>query len=211
MGLHTEEIRSDIKRILEKEGIMRSARLTDKVEVVVGSEKTIYREIKAMAENGDIRKTGSGHNISYDIPTATEKHRLVLFHLLEYAENNWEHLDRSHIKIVNKKQLYPIEALGDIVFGIKQLQTIETRFKIFKLYPALKKSKDWEKLEKQIEKNWKFIRSLIIHNIERSGKSDIVGEVLMNFQPVMRGFMMSVGKDKHEPVKAQKQGSKSAL
>ena len=200
MGLHTEEIRSDIKRILEKEGIMRSARLTDKVEVVVGSEKTIYREIKAMAENGDIRKTGSGHNISYDIPTTTEKHRLVLFHLLEYAENNWEHLDRSHFKIVNKKQLVPLEALMDIVSGIKQLQTIETRFRIFKMYPALKKSKDWDKLEKQIEKNWKSIRALIAHNIERSGKSDIVGEVLMNFNPIMRGVMTMVEKNEHEPV-----------
>ena len=200
MGVDSDEIRNEIKRILEKEGSFRSKKLADEVVKKVGSEKTIYREIKAMAENGDIRRTGSGYNISYDIPSATEKHRLVLFHLLEYAENNWEHLDRSHIKIVNKKQLVPLEALMDIVSGIKQLQTIETRFRIFKMYPALKKSKDWGNLEKQIEENWKFIRSLIIHNINRSGKSDIVGEVLMNFNPIMRGVMTSIGKDEHEPV-----------
>ncbi|KAF6249863.1 hypothetical protein HX860_05190 [Marine Group I thaumarchaeote] len=192
MGLDTEEIRNEIKRILEREGIHRSKRLADEVVKKVGSEKTVYREIKAMAESGVIQRTGSGQHISYDIPSATEKHRLVLFHLLEYAENNWEHLDRSHFKIVNKKQLVPLEALMDIVSGIKQLQTIETRFRIFKMYPALKKSKEWDKLEKQIEKNWKSIRALIAHNIERSGKSDIVGEVLMNFNPIMRGVMTSV-------------------
>jgi len=200
MGLDTEEIRNEIKRILEGEGSHRSKRLADEVVKKVGSEKTVYREIKAMAESGVIRRDGSGQHISYDIPSATEKHRLVLFHLLEYAENNWEHLDRSHFKIVNKKQLVPLEALMDIVSGIKQLQTIETRFRIFKMYPALKKSKDWDKLEKQIEKNWKSIRALIAHNIERSGKSDIVGEVLMNFNPIMRGVVTSVGKDEHESI-----------
>lgn len=204
MGLHTEKIRSEIKRILAGEGTMRSARLADKIEVVVGSEKTIYREIKAMAENGDIRRTGSGHNISYDIPTNTEKQRLVLFHLFEYAENNWEYLYRSYSKIVKKKQFYPMEALADIVFGIKQLQTIETRFKILRLYPALKKLKEWDNLEKQIEKNWKSIKWLMAHHIESSGKSDIVGEVLMNFQPIMRGVMTSVDVVKDEPIPGPK-------
>lgn len=204
MGLHTEKIRSEIKRILAGEGTMRSARLADKIEVVVGSEKTIYREIKAMAENGDIRRTGSGHNISYDIPTKTEKQRLVLFHLFEYAENNWEYLYRSYSKIVKKKQFYPMEALADIVFGIKQLQTIETRFKILRLYPALKKLKEWNNLEKQIEKNWKSIKWLMAHHIESSGKSDIVGEVLMNFQPIMIGVMTSVDVVKDEPIPGPK-------
>jgi len=50
--------------------------------------------------------------------------------------------------------------------------------------------------------SWKSQKSIHnptkIHFIERSKKSDIVGEVLMNFQPVMRGFMTSVGKDKVE-------------
>jgi len=202
LGLDSEKIRREIMSILEGEGSMRSKKLAEKVfiEKGIGSEKTVYRELKAMTENGNVRKTGSGYHISYDLPSATEKHRLILFHLLEYAENNFEHLHHSHIRITNMNRFIPLEGLMDIVTGIKQLQMIETRFRIFKLYPGLKKLEDWDNLEKQIEKNWKFIRSLLIKNMNRSGKSDIVGEVLMNFQPMMYGVMTSVEKDVHGPV-----------
>ena len=90
MGLDTEDIRREIIRILESEGFMRSARLAEKVEERVGSPKTIYREIKAMAESGLIRRTGTGQHISYDLQSATKKHRLIILKLLEYAENNYE-------------------------------------------------------------------------------------------------------------------------
>ena len=211
MAIDSNEIRNEIIRILEEYGSHRSKRLADEVVKKVGSEKTVYREIKAMAESGEIRKTGSGQHISYDLPSVTERNELVLLKLLEYAENNNEYLIRTQKEIAHKKQLFHIMVLGDIVFGIKQLQTIETRFRILKMFGALRKLEYFKKLEKQIEKNWRIIWSLIALDVARSKKSDIVGEVLMNFQPVMRGFMMSVGKDKHEPVKAQKQGSKSAL
>ena len=41
MGLDTEDIRREILRILESEGFLKSARLTEKVEERVGSPKTI--------------------------------------------------------------------------------------------------------------------------------------------------------------------------
>ena len=211
MGIDSNEIRNEIIRILEEYGSQRSKKLADQVLQKVGSEKTVYREIKAMAENGRIRRTGSGQHISYDIQSVTERNEFALLQLLEYAKNNNEYLIRTQKTIAHKKQLYHIMVLADIVFGIKQLQIIETRFKILKMFGALRKLEYFKKLEKQIEKNWTIIWSLIALDVARSKKSDIVGEVLMNFQPVMRGVAMSVVMDKHEPVKAQKQGSKSAL
>ncbi len=200
MAIDSNEIRNEIIRILKEYGSHRSKRLADEVVKKVGSEKTVYREIKAMAVSGEIRQTGSGHHISYDITSETEHNELGLLKLLEYAENNNEHLIRTQKEIVHKKQLVHIMVLGDIVFGIKQLQTIETRFGILKMFGALRKLENFKKLEQQIEKNWRSIWKLIDLDVIRSKNADIVGEVLMNFQPVMRGFMTSVGKDKHEPV-----------
>jgi len=194
MGVDSEKIRHEIIKILETAGKTRSKKLAEMVfiEKGVGSEKTVYREIKAMKENGDIRKTGSGHHISYDIPNVTEKHRLTVLNLLEYAENNFEHLEYTHKKIVNKKNLVPMEILSDIVWGIQQLQKIETRTKIYKLHPGYKKTKEWGELKKQIEKNWKGITSLIIDDSKRPEESGLITQILMNFRPTMRGFMTSV-------------------
>jgi len=200
MAIDSNEIRNEIIRILEEYGSHRSKRLADEVVKKVGSEKTVYREIKAMTVSGEIRQTGSGHHISYDITSETEHNELGLLKLLEYAENNNEYLIHTQKEIVYKKQLVHIMVLGDIVLGIKQLQTIETRFRILKMFEALRKLENFKKLEQQIEKNWRSIWKLIDLDVKRSKNADIVGEVLMNFQPVMRGFMTSVGKDKHEPV-----------
>ena len=174
MGLDTEDIRHEIIRILESEGFMRSARLAEKVEERVGSPKTIYREIKAMAESGLIRRTGTGQHNSYDLQSATKKHRLIILKLLEYAENNYEKQKRFHDKIFNKEQLFPGEPLMVIVTGIQQLQKIEARFKIIKMFTALKKLEDYENLEKQIEKNWKSIRALIVHNVDQYQETDLI-------------------------------------
>ena len=204
MGIDSNEIRNEIIRILEEYGSHRSKRLADEVVKKVGSEKTVYREIKEMANSGEIRKTGSGQHISYDLPSVTERNELVLLKLFEYTENNNEYLVRSKKKFVTKKQLFHIEALADIVLGIKQLQTIETRFKILKMFGALRKLEYFKKLEKQIEKNWTIIWSLIDIDVKRSQSPDIVREVLMNFNPMMIGFMTSVGKGKDNLFKAAK-------
>ena len=205
MGLDTEDIRREIIRILESEGFMRSARLAEKVEERVGSPKTIYREIKAMAESGLIRRTGTGQHISYDLQSATKKHRLIILKLLEYAENNYEKQKRFHDKIINKEQLFPGEPLMEIVTGIQQLQKIEARFKIIKMFTALKKLEDYENLEKQIEKNWKSIRALIVHNVDQSQEPDLISQVLMNFEPIMYGFMTPVEMVEQKPVSGPKQ------
>ncbi len=205
MGLDTEDIRREIIRILESEGFMRSARLAEKVEERVGSPKTIYREIKAMAESGLIRRTGTGQHISYDLQSATKKHRLIILKLLEYAENNYEKQKRFHDKIFNKEQLFPGEPLMEIVTGIQQLQKIEARFKIIKMFTALKKLEDYENLEKQIEKNWKSIRALIVHNVDQSQEPDLISQVLMNFEPIMYGFMTPVEMVEQKLVSGPKQ------
>lgn len=208
MAIDSEQIRNEIKRILEGDGPTRSAKLVAQVVQVVGSEKTVYREIKRMVVDGEIRKIGSGQNISYDIPSVTERHNLLLQNLLDFVKNNYEYLDRLHDKMDTKTKLYPMEALTTIVTGIKQLQTVEARFKILKMAPALKKLRVFYEIESQIEKNWRLIRALILHNLDQTQEPDLMSQVLRNFKPITYGFLEPLEK---VPIRVTKNDSKSAL
>lgn len=200
MAIDSEAIMNEIKYILELDGPTRSAKLVAQVVQKVGSEKTVYREIKNMAKYGEIRQIGSGQKISYDIPSVTEKHNLLLQNLLYIVKNNYEYLSRLHDKIDNKTKLIHLEALMTIVTGIKQLQTVEARFKILKMAPALRKLRVFDELESQIEKNWKLIRALIIHNLDQTQEPDLISQVLRNFEPITYGFLEPLQKVQKMPI-----------
>ena len=209
MAIDSEPIRNEIKYILERVGVTRSAKLVAQVIQKVGSEKTVYREIKNMAKYGEIRKIGSGQNISYDIPSVTEQHNLLVWNLLDIVKNNYEYLDSLHAKIDSKTKLFHLEALMTIVTGIKQLQTVEARFKIMKIFPALKKLRVFDEIESQIEKNWRLSIALILHNLDQTQEPDLMSQVLRNFEPIRYGFLEPLQKVKKVPTLMNQKNSKS--
>lgn len=56
MDKNSEIIRTEILRILNESGKIRSTNLAKRVMKKVGNEKTVYREISALVEAGEIEK-----------------------------------------------------------------------------------------------------------------------------------------------------------
>jgi len=67
MALDSEEIRHEIREIL-KSGRTRGKKLADQIIEKIGSEKTVYREIRLMCDSGEIRKMEYNRaNIEYEL------------------------------------------------------------------------------------------------------------------------------------------------
>ena len=57
MDKNSEIIRTEVIRILNESGKIRSNELAKRVIKKVGSEKTVYREISELVESGEIERT----------------------------------------------------------------------------------------------------------------------------------------------------------
>jgi len=180
MPLDTAKIRHEIRNVL-KDGSTRSTKIVEKVKKKVGSEKTIYRQIKEMSKSGQIKSNVySRAHIEYELVKVTESVKNSLQNLTDILKHTNDRLDLFHNKMENKKTrpLY-IEQLFTLVTSIKQIQTIESRLRIFSMLPAFKKSSSFIGLEKQIEDTWKIIISLVDYKQEEK----LFNELLMNFIP----------------------------
>ena len=68
MDKNSEIIRIEIIRILNENGKIRGTELAKRVMEKVGNEKTVYREISALVESGDIEKrVHSRAHIEYEL------------------------------------------------------------------------------------------------------------------------------------------------
>jgi len=177
MGLDTTEIRHEIRQILRSEGRTRSKKIADQVMKKVGSEKTVYREIKNLCNLGEIRKIEhSRADIEYELvelADAIDKQLAIVFKNLDEIK---ESLNKLHEKMEKTKLPY-IERLSKIVLSIKQLQKLEARMKILSMFPLFKKSKSFNYIEKQIERTWDLILGLTAHQHDEK----FLYELMYNF------------------------------
>ena len=68
MDKNSEIIRTEVIRILNESGKIRSNELAKRVIKKVGSEKTVYREISELVESGEIERTiHSRSHIEYEL------------------------------------------------------------------------------------------------------------------------------------------------
>ena len=68
MDKNSEIIRTEIIRILNENGKIRGTDLAKRVIQRVGNEKTVYREISALVESGEIEKrVHSRSHIEYEL------------------------------------------------------------------------------------------------------------------------------------------------
>jgi len=185
MALDTIEIRSEIRRILESGGKLRSKELAEEVMKKIGSEKTVYREIKKMAESGELQKfeINKGH-VEYELVEAAKHIDNFIGplhnHLLEidaHFSTFADYLERFQEPL--KYQM----SLSDLVTEAKNLQKIETRLRIYKSFPAIKKSKYFRYSEKNLEKCWESIVFHILH-LSHDYAEKLLREFLINFEPV---------------------------
>ena len=180
MALDTRKIRHEIRQILQREGRTRSKKIADQVIRKVGSEKTVYREIKNLCDLGEIRKIEhSRADIEYELVELADAIKNQLAIVSNNLREIKESLDKFQEKM-EKTELTYIERLSKIVFSIKLLQKLQARMKILSIYPVFKKSTSFNGIEKQIEKTWDLILDLTAHQHDEK----FLYELMYNFHHI---------------------------
>jgi len=181
MGLDTRKIRHEIRRILNN-GPTRSKDLADKVIKKVGSEKTVYREIQAMCISGEIKKNENNRaNITYELVKLSEEVEVSLNNMDKQLDQMSEYLKKSSEMLDSRKD-FPIFLLVKMVTAIKELQKFQARMKILSYFPAMKKTKQFKKINLKSEKLWDEIFRLSPDQID----DNLIKELMMNFPYVQR-------------------------
>jgi len=190
MTLDSSDIRHEIRRILTENGRTRGKELADEVIKTVGSEKTVYREIKAMYDEGVLERIEHNRaNVEYELKSVTKIIESKLQFLHNQASNIYEELTRFHQETYNKKTMPNyLQRLSTIVFCIKQTQNIQTTLKILEAFPVFSKSKSFYYLQKHLDKMWLSI----IGNIGHQPEENFIEEVFMNFRTTTIGHFQSV-------------------
>jgi len=182
MALDSAEIRREIINILTKNGPTRGKKLADQViEKGIGSQKTVYREMKTMCDDELLERIEHNRgNVEYelrDISVGIEK-RLKFYEDVLNEIN--DALNELNSKMDNTKIPLYINRLFAIVTRIKQLQKVETSFRIYGMFPAIRKSRYFTRQNKKVEELWKFIFEIVSNQPEEK----FLQEMFLNFKPI---------------------------
>ena len=178
MDKNSEIIRTEIIRILNENGKTRGTDLAKRVIQKVGNEKTVYREISALVESGEVEKrVHSKSHIEYE-----------LINLYESVSNQLKNLHREiraiHDEIesfedeAKKEKFSYFERLRSTIHLINIVQSTESIMRLLSFYPAFKKDKMFSQVNRKIEDCWQGIMNCIAHQPEE----DFLNEILTNLR-----------------------------
>jgi predicted transcriptional regulator len=179
MGLDSGKIRQEIRKNL-RNGRIRSKTLADEVIKKIGSEKTVYKEIRNMVESGEIQKIEHNRaDIEYEFISLSE----LIKRTHELFSNQLNEINQSLKKFQGRfenEKMRPsyIEHLMTIVQDMRRLLNCEARLRIHATIPAFKKSDSYSKIKEQIEEIWEILIPLI----DRNPEEKFVKELLYNFR-----------------------------
>ena len=178
MDKNSEIIRTEIIRILNENGKTRGTDLAKRVIQKVGNEKTVYREISALVESGEIeKKIHSRSHIEYELINLYESVRNQLKNLHNEIRIIHDEIKNYHDE--SKKQNFSyFERLRSIIHLIKTVQSTESIMRLLSFYPAFKKDKMFSQVNRKIEDCWQEIMNYIAHQTEE----DFLNEVLANLR-----------------------------
>ena len=178
MDKNTEIIRTEIIRILNENGKIRGTELAKRVIEKVGSEKTVYREISALVETGDIdKKVHSRSHIEYELINLSESVNKQLKNMHKEMEMVFGEIDSFEMMIKDGNFSYH-QRLRSIIHQIHIVQSTDGIMKLLSYYPAFKKDKMYSQILRKINDCWESIMSSIAHQQE----SDFLNEVLANLR-----------------------------
>ena len=183
MALDSDEIRREITDILRKNGRVRGKELADQViDRGIGSQKTVYREIQNMCEEGILIRTEINRaNVEYELrelSEAIEKRLEFYSHILDQIHDALTELENEMEE--KKSEMFYLHRLFGIANRIKQLEKIETTFKILDAVQHMNKSRHFTRQKKKVEKLWRFINKLIAKQPEEK----FLYEIFINFKPI---------------------------
>ena len=191
MALDTAEIRREITDILRKNGRVRGKELADQViNRGIGSQKTVYREIQNMSDDGILIRTEINRaKVEYELRELFETIEKQLKFYAYILDEIYDALTELENEMEAKKsEKFYLLRLFDIVSRIKQLQKIETTFRILDAIQPMNKSRHFTRQKKKVEKLWKFIIKLIAKQPEEK----FLYELFINFRPISIQKLISI-------------------
>ena len=178
MEKNSEIIRTEIIRILNENGKTRGTDLAKRVMEKMGNEKTVYREISALVEEGQIeRKIHSRAHIEYELINLYESVNNQLKDLHKEIEIVFDEI--KNFDSVSKQEKFSFhERLRSIIHVIHIIQSTDGIMRLLSHYPAFKKDKMFSQVNRKIEDCWKEIMENIAHQPE----DDFLNEILANLR-----------------------------
>ena len=139
MDKNSEIIRTEIIRVLNENGKTRGRDLAKRVIQKVGNEKTVYREISALVESGEIEKrVHSRSHIEYELIDLSESVSNQLKNLYEEIKIVQKEIKNFVEKSTEDKLSY-FERLRLTIHLINVVQSTESIMRLLSFYPAFKK------------------------------------------------------------------------
>jgi DNA-binding HxlR family transcriptional regulator len=178
MEKNSQIIRTEIIRILNENGKIRGTELARRVIEKMGNEKTVYREISALVEAGEIeKKVHSRSHIEYELINLYESVNNQLKSLHKEIGTVFEEI--KNFGMISKEENYSFhERLRSVIHLIHIVQSTDGIMKLLSYYPAFKKDKMFSQINRKIEDCWKIIMDDIAHQPEE----DFLNEVLANLR-----------------------------
>lgn len=178
MDKDSQIIRTEIIRILNENGKIRGTELAKRVIEKMGNEKTVYREISALVEAGEIeRKVHNRSHIEYELINLYESVNNQLKNIHKEIETVFEEI--KNFNIISSEEKFSFhERLRAIIHLIHIVQSTDGIMKLLSYYPAFKKDKMFSQVNRKIEDCWKIIMDDIAHQPE----DDFLNEILANLR-----------------------------
>jgi len=178
MDKNLEIIKTEIIRILNENGKIRSSELAKRVIEKVGNEKTVYREISELVEKGEIEKTvHSRSHIEYELINLYESVNTQLKNLHNEINSIFEEIRKFQQTSIEENFSYH-ERLRNTIHLIHIIQSVESIMKLLSYYPTFKKDRMFSQINRKINDCWEVIMNNIMHQPEE----DFLNEIINNLQ-----------------------------
>ena len=178
MDKNSEIIRIEIIRILNENGKTRGTDLAKRVIEKVGNEKTVYREISALVEAGEIeKKVHSRSHIEYELINLSESVNSQLKDLHSEIEFVYEEIVNFD-EIMKEEGFSFHQRLRSVIHQIHIVQSTDGIMKMLSYYPTFKKDKMYSQIIRKINDCWEAIMNNITHQQE----NDFLNEILANLR-----------------------------
>lgn len=180
MDKNSEIIRTEIIRILNENGKTRGTDLAKRVIKKVGNEKTVYREISALVESGEIeKKVHDRSHIEYELINLYESVNNQLKNLHKETEIILEEILRFDNLIKEEKFSFH-ERLRSVIHFIHVVQSTDGIMKMLSFYPTFKKDKMYSQINRKIDDCWHAIMNIISHQTEEAFLNEVLANLRIN-------------------------------
>ena len=178
MDKNSEIIKTEVIRILNESGKIRSNELAKRVIKKVGNEKTVYREIGQLVESGEIVRTiHSRSHIEYELINLYESVNNQLKNLYSEVNLIFEEIEKFE-QISKEKDFSQLERLRNTIDLIHAIQSVDSIIKLLSYYPTFKKDQMFSQVKRRISDCWERMMNSIIHQPEE----DFLNEIINNLQ-----------------------------